>query len=189
MQNLFYLNNVVHDILYSHGFTEAAGNFQIDNFGSGGSGNDAVKAEAQDGGGTDNANFATPPDGRKPADADVPLVSGPGPTHEVAITSPVGVSYDAAAALRSAPRSITTGLTRRASPTASPADACTAVRAAVSGKIALIDRGTCDFALKAKNAAACGRDRRDRRQQPGRHRDHHHGRPTQRPDGRHSRAS
>jgi hypothetical protein len=29
VQNLFYLNNVVHDILYSHGFTESAGNFQV----------------------------------------------------------------------------------------------------------------------------------------------------------------
>jgi hypothetical protein len=66
VQNLFYLNNVVHDILYSHGFTESAGNFQVDNFGKGGAGNDSVKAEAQDGGGLDNANFATPPDGRKP---------------------------------------------------------------------------------------------------------------------------
>jgi hypothetical protein len=64
--NLFYLNNVIHDKLYRHGFTEAAGNFQINNFGKGGAGNDAVLAEAQDGGGTNNANFATPADGSKP---------------------------------------------------------------------------------------------------------------------------
>ena len=73
MQNLFYLNNAIHDILYRHGFDEAAGNFQIDNFGNGGEGDDPVRAEAQDGGGTDNANFATPPDGSQAADADVPL--------------------------------------------------------------------------------------------------------------------
>lgn len=64
--NLFYLNNVIHDKLYRHGFTEAAGNFQTDNFGKGGAGADAVLAEAQDGGGTNNANFATPTDGSKP---------------------------------------------------------------------------------------------------------------------------
>ena len=64
--NLFYLNNVIHDKLYRHGFTEAAGNFQTNNFGNGGAGNDAVLAEAQDGGGTSNANFATPADGSKP---------------------------------------------------------------------------------------------------------------------------
>lgn len=64
--NLFYLNNVVHDKLYQHGFNEAAGNFQTNNFGKGGSGNDPVNAEAQDGGGTNNANFSTPADGSRP---------------------------------------------------------------------------------------------------------------------------
>ena len=63
VQNLFYLNNLIHDVLYNAGFTEAAGNFQNDNFGNGGADGDAVDAEAQDGGGTDNANFSTPPDG------------------------------------------------------------------------------------------------------------------------------
>jgi hypothetical protein len=60
---LFYWNNWMHDKLYELGFTEAAGNFQNDNFGRGGLGNDAVQADAQDGRGTDNANFSTPPDG------------------------------------------------------------------------------------------------------------------------------
>jgi uncharacterized repeat protein (TIGR01451 family) len=60
---LFYWNNFMHDRLYQLGFTEAAGNFQTTNFGRGGLGNDAVQADAQDGSGTDNANFSTPPDG------------------------------------------------------------------------------------------------------------------------------
>lgn len=64
--SLFYLNNVVHDKLYRHGFNEAAGNFQTNNFGKGGAGNDPVNAEAQDGGGTNNANFSTPTDGSRP---------------------------------------------------------------------------------------------------------------------------
>jgi extracellular elastinolytic metalloproteinase len=64
--NLFYLNNVIHDKLYRHGFNELAGNFQTNNFGKGGAQNDPVLAEAQDGGGTNNANFATPADGSKP---------------------------------------------------------------------------------------------------------------------------
>jgi uncharacterized repeat protein (TIGR01451 family) len=63
---LFYWNNWMHDKLYALGFTEAAGNFQVNNFGRGGLGNDAVQADAQDGGGTDNANFYTPPDGSTP---------------------------------------------------------------------------------------------------------------------------
>ena len=61
--NLFYWNNVIHDIMYIYGFTEAAANFQADNLGRGGLGNDHVNAEAQDIGGTNNANFSTPADG------------------------------------------------------------------------------------------------------------------------------
>ena len=66
VQNLFYLNNVIHDALYAYGFTEATLNFQEDNFGRGGRGSDSVDAEAQDGGGINNANFATPSDGSNP---------------------------------------------------------------------------------------------------------------------------
>ena len=61
--NLFYWNNLMHDVSYQYGFNEAAGNFQADNLGRGGFGNDYVVAEAQDGGGTDNANFSALPDG------------------------------------------------------------------------------------------------------------------------------
>jgi hypothetical protein len=64
--NLFYFCNIMHDFVYRLGFTETAGNFQINNFGRGGAGNDPVNAEAQDGSGTNNANFATPPDGVRP---------------------------------------------------------------------------------------------------------------------------
>lgn len=60
---LFYLCNYYHDRLYELGFTEAAGNFQSNNFGRGGLGNDPVQADAQDGSGFNNANFSTPPDG------------------------------------------------------------------------------------------------------------------------------
>ncbi|HEY1048424.1 MAG TPA: M36 family metallopeptidase, partial [Prosthecobacter sp.] len=61
--NLFYVCNWVHDRLYQLGFTESAGNFQTSNFGRGGLGNDAILADAQDGGGTNNSNFSTPVDG------------------------------------------------------------------------------------------------------------------------------
>lgn len=64
--NLFYFNNVIHDYSYTLGFTETARNFQVNNFGRGGIGNDSVRAEAQDGSGTNNANFSTPPDGSRP---------------------------------------------------------------------------------------------------------------------------
>ena len=61
--NLFYATNVIHDVFYHYGFDEAAGNFQEVNYTGLGLGGDAVRADAQDGSGTDNANFATYPDG------------------------------------------------------------------------------------------------------------------------------
>ena len=67
--NLFYANNVSHDIHYQYGFDEAAGNFQSNNYGKGGAGADAVQADAQDDANNftrNNANFATPPDGQAP---------------------------------------------------------------------------------------------------------------------------
>ncbi|MEM7582055.1 MAG: M36 family metallopeptidase [Acidobacteriota bacterium] len=64
--NLFYWNNLIHDIQYQYGFDEAGGNFQENNFGRGGNGSDSVNADAQDGSGNCNANFATPTDGGNP---------------------------------------------------------------------------------------------------------------------------
>ena len=64
--NLFYWTNIIHDVLYDYGFDEASGNFQVNNYGNGGLGNDDVRAEAQDGAGNCNANFGTPSDGSRP---------------------------------------------------------------------------------------------------------------------------
>ncbi|HNH82762.1 MAG TPA: M36 family metallopeptidase [Acidobacteriota bacterium] len=61
--NAFYWANVMHDYLYALGFDEAAGNFQRDNFGRGGVGNDPVRVDAQDGARINNSSFATSPDG------------------------------------------------------------------------------------------------------------------------------
>lgn len=63
--NLFYWNNMLHDVMASKGFDEPAGNFQYKNISpNAGLGNDVVRAEAHDGSGTNNANFSTPPDGQ-----------------------------------------------------------------------------------------------------------------------------
>ena len=95
VQNLFYLNNVIHDTLYAAGFTEAAGNFQENNFGARQGDSDSVNAEAQDGGGIDNANFATPPDGVNPR-MQMYLWTGLG-THQVVVHAAGGdVTYLAA---------------------------------------------------------------------------------------------
>ncbi|TFK62340.1 hypothetical protein BDN72DRAFT_395354 [Pluteus cervinus] len=62
--NAFYIINSIHDYAYRYGFTEAAYNFQNNNFGKHGKGNDRVQISVQDDSGMDNANFATPPDGQ-----------------------------------------------------------------------------------------------------------------------------
>ncbi len=64
--NLFYWSNLIHDVQYLYGFDEMAGNFQENNYGAGGLAGDYVLAEAQDGGGINDANFFTPPDGQQP---------------------------------------------------------------------------------------------------------------------------
>jgi hypothetical protein len=60
---LFYICNWYHDEMYMLGFTEAAKNFQNQNFSGQGFGNDRVRGEGQDSSGTNNANFSTPADG------------------------------------------------------------------------------------------------------------------------------
>jgi hypothetical protein len=156
VQNLFFLNNYVHDVLYRHGFTEGALNFQENNFTNGGAGSDSVNAEAQDGGGTDNANFATPRDGQNPR-MQMYLWNGLG-THEVLAG---GQTYLAAGA-EFGPALTVSGVTaplRLVNDGAgtSATDACEPSPAgSLSGAIALIDRGNCEFALKVKNAQDAG---------------------------------
>ena len=64
--NLFYWNNILHDVMYQYGFDEVSGNFQQTNYTGEGAGNDFVFADSQDGGGLNNATFGTPPDGSNP---------------------------------------------------------------------------------------------------------------------------
>jgi uncharacterized repeat protein (TIGR01451 family) len=63
LTHLFYVTNWYHDKLYELGFDEASANFQQTNFSGMGLGGDRVNGDADDGSGTNNANFATMPDG------------------------------------------------------------------------------------------------------------------------------
>jgi len=65
IDNLFYWNNITHDVWYNYGFDEVNRNFQEDNNGQGGAGGDSVTANAQASGNC-NANFSTPTDGGNP---------------------------------------------------------------------------------------------------------------------------
>jgi hypothetical protein len=78
---MFYAMNLYHDELYRLGFTEQARNFQHDNFGRGGVGNDRVSSEGQDSSGTNNANFSTPADGGR-GRMQMYIFTGPNPDRD-----------------------------------------------------------------------------------------------------------
>lgn len=155
--NLFYLNNKVHDIFYRLGFTETARNFQGWNFGLGGNQNDYVQAESQDGGGTNNANFATPGDGSRPRMQ--MYLWDPTVIERVFYNSPaeaVGRVVANVVSTTFGPTLDATGVT--ADVKLSPVlDGCTALPAgSLTGKIGLIQRGSCNFTVKVKNGQDAG---------------------------------
>lgn len=154
--NLFYLNNMLHDIFYEYGFDEASGNFQQNNYGNGGNGNDYVFADAQDGSGTNNANFATPGDGAKPRMQmflwDGAVTSGPLLTIN---DGPLAGDYEGVpAAFGGEINTLTEDLILvedDPSGTSDTNDACDEITngSDLSGKIAVIRRGECEFGFKA----------------------------------------
>lgn len=77
----FYILNAYHDELYRLGFTEAARNFQTNNFGRGGLGNDRISAEGQDVSAINNANFGTGADGVR-ARMQMFVFTGPSPDRD-----------------------------------------------------------------------------------------------------------
>lgn len=162
--NLFYVNNMIHDIFYRYGFDESSGNFQENNYNNGGLSGDYVRAETQDGSGTNNANFATPPDGFRPRMQMYiwPFSSLTG--HFLTVNSPSNISgtYLASSAsfgpaLPAVP--ITADAILIEDAIAPTNDGCDNIvnAAQLNGKIVLIDQGTCGFTdkvLAAQNAGA-----------------------------------
>jgi hypothetical protein len=168
--NLFYWNNIVHDVFYRYGFNEAAGNFQMNNYGKGGAGNDYVQAEAQDGSGTNNAFFGTPPDTGSTTGASRPRMqmfvwTYPYVNAVIVNNGVVAGSY-ATTSAESGPTITATGVTGDVvlgldpsdAAGASTTDGCSPLTNASSmaGKIALMDRGSCSFVIKIKNAQNAG---------------------------------
>ncbi|HEX6128454.1 MAG TPA: M36 family metallopeptidase [Candidatus Limnocylindria bacterium] len=157
--NLFYWNNVIHDVLHGYGFDEKAGNFQQDNFGpQNGKDGDPVRAEAQDGSGRNNANFFTPPDGFRPRMQMFEWRdSAPNPLEVVGVGTFSGPMAGFGASLATTgPISGTlvvvddgVGVTSDGcEPFDLPGDPGTT--------IPLIDRGACNFTVKVKNAQVAG---------------------------------
>lgn len=164
IDNLFYWNNLMHDISYQYGFDEAAGNFQANNQGRGGAGNDYVHAFSQDGGGTNNADFYSGPDGENPRMR--MFLWNPVVTPHCHISIPFTADYlIAEGVLSSRNRLVDVGPVTAEIVLVNDASgglhrACGAIANASSlvGKIAMIDRGgsNCSFAQKIKNAQNAG---------------------------------
>ena len=157
---LFYMNNIMHDFSYQYGFTEAAGNFQQNNYGKGGRPNDAVNAEAQDGEGTDNANFAAGVDGN-PGRMQMYIWSGAGGNSYIEAPAGIAGKYPIRAAsfgqrLSTIPLSGEIAVGIDASTNANLGCQTLLNPANLKGKIVLIDRGTCTFERKALNAQLAG---------------------------------
>ena len=158
--NLFVWNNFCHDVFYYYGFTEAAGNFQNYNFEMPDSlANDYVRAESLDGSGTNNANFFTPRDGRRPRmQMYVWEANLPNSQHfTLNVNSPDSLAgtyrYRPAAfgELLLPDTLFTASVVEVIDSTDAPRDACDSLENAAElvGKAALIDRGECGFSDKA----------------------------------------
>ncbi|SFN71373.1 Por secretion system C-terminal sorting domain-containing protein [Chryseobacterium oleae] len=153
--NLFYTSNKMHDLFYKFGFTESARNYQLNNFTNGGTGNDPVLAEARDGSGLNNANFAPGADGTSGRMQMFLFV--PNGVRYLYYNSPTSYVSRApvAATANFGPQLIgSAGVTGDlALPV--PADGCTAVAAgSLTGKIAVLNAAgpaNCGFAVKTKN--------------------------------------
>ncbi|HEX8386884.1 MAG TPA: M36 family metallopeptidase, partial [Rubricoccaceae bacterium] len=154
--SVFYWSNVVHDVTWHYGFDEAAGNYQTNNFGRGGNGNDAVFLEALDGSGTNNANFNPQSDG-VPGRMQMFEWTSP-PLFTVTAPSSVAGPYASASANFGPAPSFGGAVQFAQTAVGASSQACTAaaVPASVAGKVALITRGSCDFVVKVRNAQAKG---------------------------------
>ena len=163
--NLFYVDNYIHDVAYQYGFDEVSRNFQVSNIGRGGLGNDPVRAEAQDGGGTNNANMATGADGNAPR-MQMYLWNQPAPPI-VKVNTPAGIAatyfgvesvFSTANKLAAVGPVTANAVLYNDDATGLVHNGCNISNNVVTGKIALIYRGVCTngFIQKVKNAQLSG---------------------------------
>jgi extracellular elastinolytic metalloproteinase len=179
--NLFYMNNIMHDVWYQYGFTEASGNFQQNNLGRGGVASatgDYVLADSQDGYSQttptlNNANFAALNDGQRPRMQMFMWTAGAPATDFININSPSSIAGPRAATsnvfegtdripVPAAPNGIVADLAHfenaLVQPTFSGHSACQPVTNPfdLDGKIVLVRRGGCFFSNKVKRAQDAG---------------------------------
>ena len=166
--NLFYMTNMMHDVWYHYGFDPAAGNFQQNNYGESGYGGDYVIAQAQDSSGVydnialNNANFYTPNDGTNPVMQMYIWDKPENPFDLFTVNSPEALAgvYSVLPTSGWAGEITSDPITGMIVPVDDGdlwgIEGCGELVNNLTGKIALISRGTCEFGLKALNAQNAG---------------------------------
>ncbi len=169
--NLFYMNNVMHDLWYRYGFNEANKNFQSQNYNKGGSGGDFVIAEAQDGSqassaSLNNANFSAQTDGISGRmqmflwDVGPPFLTVTAPANIAGgrLCRDNSFSPGGHVDIPSSPNGLLANLALFNDGVGDTADACQPVvnAAQLVGKIVVIKRGDCTFISKVKAAQNAG---------------------------------
>ncbi len=166
--NLFYMNNIMHDLWYQYGFNEVNKNFQTNNYSRGGAQADGVIADAQDGSqaanpNLNNANFATPTDGGAPRmqmylwDVGPAFFTVNSPADIAGVRDARDNSFNPGHVdIPQSPDMISGDLVLFQN--GASTDACEPATnvAALLGKIAVIRRGTCTFVSKVLVAQAAG---------------------------------
>lgn len=153
----FFVTNWLHDWYYDSGFDEVAGNAQMNNFGRGGLGGDAMHVEVQNdalGNARNNANMSTPADGVSPR---MQLYLWSGTDTRNLHLEPLGVDYGTnSATFGPSNFSVTGPLILGDDGVAAGNDGCEPLVNNVVGKIVLVDRGSCAYSQKALNVQAAG---------------------------------
>ena len=158
--NLFFWNNLMHDVFYQYGFDEESGNFQENNYGNAGNGSDSVNADAQDGSGTNNATFGTPPDGGNPRMTMFLWTGGSGPVVDILTinSGPLAGGYEGVPAgfggaipFPPLTEDMVVIEDDNAGESTDPNDGCDNLTNAgdLTGKIVIINRGICEFGFKS----------------------------------------
>ncbi|MEJ7610393.1 MAG: M36 family metallopeptidase [Ferruginibacter sp.] len=171
--NLFYLNNIIHDITYQYGFNEPAGNYQVNNLSRGGLGGDDVSALAQSGGANpaapvpigNNANFTPSVDGVR-GRMRMYLFNGIPANTNIHVNAPASAVADHFAVEGSvSTQNLLFNLGPRTGQVVYYDDGTGANEACgtpgtptnnIAGKIVMINRGNCTFVEKIKNAQNAG---------------------------------
>ena len=164
--NLFYANNIAHDLLYLYGFDESRGNYQFNNYGNSGIDGDHIIAREAVPNGADpiwnNASWGSLGDGNNgfmsmgiwQSNSSIFRVESPDQIAGPYEVEPSGTGWGHSWTLDEINVENVEIALARDGTIQNPTQCCESIvnGAEINGKIALIDRGLCEFGLKAINA-------------------------------------